>query len=234
MEKINENDSKLVFKTEMNLTLANAIRRSVGEVSTLAIEEVDVYKNDSALYDEIIAHRLGLVPLKNQKLKEGQSVELKISVKGKEKGEDVLAGEMGDIVIYDAIPITYLGKDQELELVARAQMGVGRTHAKHMPGLVYYKVLNNIKVSKEGEKQAELAEIYPRTFEFDGKLKVKNGWADDLDQSDMKEFEGITITPTDETVIIIESWKQMSCKEIFLEAVKALDKQLSELSKEIK
>ncbi len=234
MEKIQENDGKLIFKTEMNVTLANAIRRSVGEVQTLAIDEVDIYKNDSALYDEIVAHRLGLVPLKNQKMKEGQNIELKISVKGKESGEEVLSGEMGDLVVYDAIPITYLEKGQELEVVARANVGTGKEHAKHMPGLVYYKILNNIKVSKEGEKQSELAEIYPRTFEFDGKLKVKNGWADDLDQSDMADFEGITITPTEEIVMIIETWKQMSCKDIFLDSIKALDKQLNELSKSIK
>lgn len=234
MEKIQENDGKLIFKTEMNVTLANAIRRSVGEVQTLAIDEVDFYKNDSALYDEIIAHRLGLVPLTNQKIKEGQSIELKISAKGKETGENVLASEMGDLVVYGDIPIVYLEKGQELELVARAKSGIGKSHAKHIPGLVYYKILNNIKISKEGEKQSELAEIYPRTFEFDGKLKVKNGWADDLDQSDMKEFEGITITPTEEIVMIIETWKQMSCKDIFLESIKALDKQLNELSKAVK
>lgn len=229
-----QNDGKLVFKTEMNVTLANALRRCVGEIQTLAIDEVDIYKNDSALYDEIVAHRLGLVPLKNQKMKEGQSVELKISVKGDKEGGNVLAGEMGDLVVYKDIPITYLKDGQELELVARANAGNGKTHAKHMPGLVYYKILNNIKVSKEGEKQSELAEIYPRTFEFDGKLKVKNGWEDDLDQSDMSEFEGITITPTEEIVMIIETWKQMECKEIFLESIKVLDKQLNELSKAIK
>lgn len=229
-----ENDQKLVFKTEMNVTLANAIRRSVGEIQTLAIDEVDIYKNDSALYDEIIAHRLGLVPLKNQKMKEGQALELKISVKGDKEGDNVLSSEMGDLVVYDSIPITYLKEGQELELVARAKAGNGKTHAKHLPGLVYYKILNNIKISKEGEKQSELAEIYPRTFEFDGKLKVKNGWEDDLDQSDMKDFEGITITPTDEIVMIIETWKQMSCKDIFVESIKSLDKQLNELSKQIK
>ncbi len=229
-----ENDQKLVFKTEMNVTLANAIRRSVGEIQTLAIDEVDIYKNDSALYDEIIAHRLGLVPLKNQKMKEGQALELKISVKGDKEGDNVLSSEMGGLVVYDSIPITYLKEGQELELVARAKAGIGKTHAKHLPGLVYYKILNNIKISKEGEKQSELAEIYPRTFEFDGKLKVKNGWEDDLDQSDMKDFEGITITPTDEIVMIIETWKQMSCKDIFVESIKSLDKQLNELSKQIK
>ena len=69
MEMIKSSNEEIVFKTGMNVSLANAIRRSVGEIPILAISECDIYKNDSALYDEIIAHRLGLVSLKNQKMK---------------------------------------------------------------------------------------------------------------------------------------------------------------------
>ena len=44
---------------------ANALRRSmIGEVPTLAIEDVRIYDNTSVLFDEILAHRLGLVPIK--------------------------------------------------------------------------------------------------------------------------------------------------------------------------
>ena len=69
MKKIIKNENKVVFLTDMNLTLANALRRSTNEIPVLAIDEVDIYKNDSALYDEIIAQRVGLVPLKNEDLK---------------------------------------------------------------------------------------------------------------------------------------------------------------------
>ena len=42
----------------------NLLRRTImNRVPTMAIEEVELKKNSSVLYDEIIAHRLGLVVL---------------------------------------------------------------------------------------------------------------------------------------------------------------------------
>ena len=77
MQTIEKMPEKITFIDDMNISLANAIRRSVNEILILAIDEVDIYKNDSALYDEIIAHRLGLIPLRNQKMKSGQCSAIK-------------------------------------------------------------------------------------------------------------------------------------------------------------
>jgi len=76
----NMNDFKEKFKVEViNLTdneaefdligvdaaVANTLRRIlIAEVPTIAIESCFIYNNTSIMHDEILAHRLGLVPIK--------------------------------------------------------------------------------------------------------------------------------------------------------------------------
>ena len=234
MELIKKTTEKLKFTEKLKISLANAIRRSVSEIPILAIDECDFYKNDSALYDEVIAHRLGLVPLKNQKIKKGQIIELKLKAKGKEEGVEVLSGSLGDLSIYADIPIVLLGKNQEIELVARATTGQGLEHAKYIPGIIYYKHLAKIKINKEAESNIELSQTYPEIFEFDKKLKVKDASVCTLDNDDMKDYSGVEISFDDNLVFTIESWGQISPKDIFLESCKALKSNLSELTKAIK
>jgi len=235
MEKITKTPEEISFITDIDVSLANAIRRSVGEIPIVAIDECDIYKNDSVLYDEIIAHRLGLLPLKNQKMKAGEIIEMKMKAKGKGDGVEILAKELDGDIIYPEMPIVLLSEGQELQLVARARAGRGNNHAKFMPGLAYYKHLPKIKLSAEGEKQTELAELYPEAFEMFGeKIKVKNAAACDFDEEDVEEYPGVQISFDDNLVFTIESWGQIEAKDIFTEACKALKENLSEVSKAIK
>src|SRR3989344_7518921 len=50
--------------SDASVSFANALRRLVlDSVLTMAADTVEIRRNDSALYDEMLAHRIGLVPL---------------------------------------------------------------------------------------------------------------------------------------------------------------------------
>lgn len=235
ISKIEKADDKIIFNTDMDVSLANALRRSIAEISILAVDEVDIYKNDSALNDQIIAHRIGLIPLKNQKLKTGKAIELKLKVKGVSEDTEVLSSDFGDGVVHSEMPIVYLGKGQEVEIVARAKIGNSQEHAKFSPGLIYYKDACKVDISNQGEKHEDLAKFYPKIFEFENnKLTLKQEWQCDLDQEDMKKFPGITISSNGDLIFFVETWGQIKAKDIFLESIKVLEKSLSELAKKIK
>ena len=63
---ISKNEEKLVLDLkDIKPEIANLLRRTIiTQVPVLAIEDVFFTKNSSALFDETIAHRLGLIPLK--------------------------------------------------------------------------------------------------------------------------------------------------------------------------
>lgn len=234
MEIIEKDKNKLKFTEKIDISLANAIRRTINEIPILAIEECDIYRNDSALYDEIISHRLGLIPLKHQKVKKEETIDLKLKAIGKENGTYVMSEKLGEISVYPDIPIVLLDKNQEIEIVARAGIGRGIEHSKHSPGLLFYNHLPKIKISKEAESLKELAEFYPEVFIFDTRLRVKDPSKLQLDSDDLKDYKGIEISFDDTLVFQIESWGQISAKEILLESCKVLQSNLQELSKQIK
>ena len=62
---LEEKDDELVFELiGCDVSFANALRRILlAEVPTVALEYVYIINNTSLLHDEVLAHRLGLVPL---------------------------------------------------------------------------------------------------------------------------------------------------------------------------
>eukprot|EP01112_Ceratiomyxa_fruticulosa_P021919 TRINITY_DN787_c0_g1_i1.p1 TRINITY_DN787_c0_g1~~TRINITY_DN787_c0_g1_i1.p1 ORF type:complete len:378 (+),score=79.79 TRINITY_DN787_c0_g1_i1:79-1212(+) len=66
IQVISSNDELLVFDMiGVDASIANAFRRIlIAEVPTMAIEKVYIFNNTSIIQDEVLAHRLGLIPLK--------------------------------------------------------------------------------------------------------------------------------------------------------------------------
>ncbi len=231
MELIQKTNEKLVLRLETNESLLNAIRRSVAEVPTLAIDEVEIYKNDSALYDEMLAHRLGLIPLKTEK---GMTSKTKIEFKLSKSGPCIVYSEdlKGSVEpVYSKIPITILDEGYKLELLATAVLGQGLQHAKYIPGLCYYRHLLEVKSAPEIDK------IIQTPYKLIKPEKKGSKWLCDLNDAQIKTIENLdksAIQNSDEKLFIIESYGNMPARDILIKALNALSSNLDYFEKEIK
>jgi DNA-directed RNA polymerase subunit D len=250
---ISKSDEKLSFTIDVSESLANAIRRSASEIPILAIDEVEIFKNDSALFDEILAHRLGLVPIVTGKefterdkcSCKGKgcnkcSADLKIQTKGP---LTVYSGELKGRVkpVYDNIPIVSLEQNQEVELVATVKLGKGVEHSKYSPGLVYYRNLAKIEVDKNCDGCDKCIEACPQKilYKQGSKIAVKDINKCDLCEVCVEECKkcgknAIKIEKASELTFFIESWGQINAKDIFLDAIDTLNENLKVLSKALK
>lgn len=231
MEVVEKSSERIVLRIESGYNLANAIRRSVEEIPTLAIDDVEIFKNDSAIYDEFLAHRLGLIPVKTDG-KMGKSTEIDFKLKKSGPGI-VYSGDIqgGAKIVHDKIPITLLEKGQELEFVATAKMGTGIDHTKHVPGLCYYRYLVEVKSDPKTDKIIEGSKgaIKPE--------KKGSKWICDLNETVVDEIQGISkdaINDSEEILLFIESFGHLDAETILTKAIQVLGENLSEFEKALK
>lgn len=238
MEQIEKKENQIIFKTEIEESLANAIRRYLNQIPIVAIDELEIIKNGSALYEEVVAHRVGLIPLKMDKgVNEKTKGKLKLSVK---KEGFVNSGELkGNIdVVYENIPITFLDKNQEIEFSATTKAGKGTEHVKFSPGIMFYR--NSAKIKTDKNLLEEIKKICPdcNIEEKGDKIMINDSGKEDL--SDI--IEGIAdrnnkkseVEIGKDLIITLESFGQMDVKNIFTKSIEFLKKDLAEVVKKIK
>jgi DNA-directed RNA polymerase subunit D len=258
-----ETNIRLIIR-DVDVPLMNALRRiALAEVPSMAIDEVVMIENSAILQDEIIAHRLGLTPLKTDldsyNLPEEcqcQSefgcnlcrVTLTLDAEAKEGTRTVYSGELisenPDIVpVSDKVPITKLAKGQKLKLEAYARLGKGKNHAKWQPVSVSaYKYFPKIEVtSKNCEDCTKCADICPKKVLTikENKIDVRDLLACNLCQDCVEacpqEPPGIKVEWEKNAFIMnIESTGVLPPERILQEATKILDKQLKEFEEQLK
>jgi DNA-directed RNA polymerase subunit D len=161
-------DFKVIESSEHRLTveldgvrkeLVNALRRTMmAEVPTIAIDEVLFTENTSSVYNEYIAHRLGLLPLRTPgtpeelarisiDLQSGVVPPIRVDYQLRAECPIQTAGSItvnsGDLrtlteetevqPVYTRVPLFKLGHGQVVEFQAFARYGIGKQHVKFSP-----------------------------------------------------------------------------------------------------
>ncbi|MEK6960959.1 MAG: DNA-directed RNA polymerase subunit D [Nanoarchaeota archaeon] len=235
---------------------ANALRRTMIEnVPTMAIETVTFSKNSSILYDEIVAHRLGLVPLSTDLKGYNMQSSCKCNGEGcarctatltlKESGAGVVEAtsmKSSDpkIKALYPMPVVKLLKGQELEFSAVARLGTGKDHAKFAPCHAWYRYMPAIDVDEQACTNAEevAASCPTKVFKCEkGKLKVAIKDACILCGAcvECAANQSIKLNESDkEFLFFVEPWGQLSVKEIVTCALEQLGKDFEALEEAFK
>jgi len=169
---ISKDEDSIRFKVEgISSAFANTLRRAMlSEVPAMAIDEVVIVENSSVLHDEILALRLGLIPIRtdldsynlpeecNCKSELGCNlcrVILTLDVESKDNERTVYSGDLVSenpavSPVSEKIPIVKLAPSQKVRLEAYARLGKGKVHAKWQPvSVCTYRYMPIIRVDKD-------------------------------------------------------------------------------------
>jgi len=199
---VEKNDfSARVIVEGADTAFMNSLRRiMLAEVPSMAIDEVVVVENSSMLHDEILAHRLGLIPLKTDldsynlpeecpcKSELGCNlcrVSLTLDVEAKDSARTVYSGDLTSenpniVPVSARVPILKLAPDQRIRLEAYARLGKGEKHAKWQPvSVCTYKHFPRVKIDeKRCDSCGKCVDVCPKrvltVIESEKKLELRN------------------------------------------------------------
>ncbi len=258
VRELSEKTARLVL-TDITPPVANAIRRALMvDIPKMAIEDVEFhmgtildesgkeYESAAPLFDEIIAHRLGMIPLPTDLKRFNFRKECTCGGEGcpnctiiyslNKKGPcTVYSGDLeplGDksLQVKDPlIPIVKLREDQALLIYATAELGTGRQHAKwQVCQAVGYKYYPVITVKETCDGCGDCVDMCPvKILSVKGKkVEVSEPEACTLCNTcvEICPRDGISVEGDESRVVLrFETDGSLSAKEAFIKALEVLE-----------
>ena len=248
----------------VNAPFVNALRRIIlTEVPTMAIDEIVILENSSILNDEILAHRMGFIPLKTDldsyNLPEECNCEselgcnlcranLTLEAEATDKTTTIYSGELKpenpDIApVSDKIPLVKLAPGQRVNFEAYARLGKGKKHAKWQPvSMCTYMYLPEVKIDSERcDACGKCVKVCPEEIfiETAEGIKTQNEiectLCMDCTDACPQDPSAVEISWDKKAFIFkIESTGALPVERIVIEAVKILDKKIKDFSNQLK
>jgi DNA-directed RNA polymerase subunit D len=167
VKKLDEKDKVGTYLIKgVSPAFMNAIRRTIMlHTPCLAVEDVAIYENGSVMFDEFLAHRLGMLPIKtdSRTYKQGDKVKMVLEKEGPctVYSKDIKSTDPKIEVMDKNIPITKLNKGQRLRIEMQAIMNRGKEHAKWHPAVAGYREVPELVVSKDCDECKECVKVCP-------------------------------------------------------------------------
>jgi len=236
---IEKKGNELIFTFEGPNEYLNALRRvCMSEIPVLAVTEIEFLKNDSAIYDEMLAHRIGLVPITTSlKITKKEKKEMVLNKKGPgyAYSGDIKSKNPEMKPAFDKMPLTLLENEQEVKAILTVDFGTGKEHTKFSPCLFIFRRYPQVKIL---EQEKGLVNVCPKkVFKKDKEIKIDSEKLRDCDLCELcieRYPKAVEVSGNDNKfVCYIESWGQIPPEEILKLGKKEFLSKLNSLSKAI-
>ncbi|MFO7966322.1 MAG: DNA-directed RNA polymerase subunit D [Archaeoglobaceae archaeon] len=254
IEFLEDNNFKAKFVVhDSSLAFANSLRRLIKTmVPSMAVDYVDFYLNTSYLYDEMLAHRIGLVPIKTDYGKfntpetctcDGEGcpncqISFRLNVEGKRMvySGDFVSDDPDVVPAYDNIPLVELFEGQQIMMEATARLGTGKEHAKFQPvSVCSYRIIPQIVIDeKKCSNCNDCIESCPKQVleEKEGKLVVRDEKDCTLCMECVKTCQdgAISIEETNNFLFTVEGVGSLPIKTALKEALEMMKESAEEMN----
>jgi DNA-directed RNA polymerase subunit D len=256
--------------TDTNPAFANALRRTIiSDVPKMALDNVEfhlgpimdekgvAFESVSPLFDEIVSHRLGLIPIPTDL--DAFNFRAKCTCNGEgcpsctimyslnKKGPcTVYSGDLEPVgdskykIKDDLIPIVKLAEDQALLIYATAELGTGKQHAKWQAALgAGYRYFAKIEIdSSKCDLGGSCVKVCPKGVlaKEDRKIVAKHPEKCNLCNSCIEVCDAAVIKVTGDPSKVLfrfETDGSLTAKEVLSRGLKILDERFEGLREQI-